>query len=227
MFSGGQDSTTCLAHALSKYDRVETLGFHYGQRHSIEMDVRLDVREKIRAAFAQWAPKLGDDHVLSLDVLQQIGGSSLTGEVAFAMQADGLPNTFVPGRNLLFLTVAGALAYRRGIQVIVTGVCETDFSGYPDCRDDTMKAMQLALNLGLERRLRIETPLMWIDKAQTWQMAQDLGGQALVDLVAHDTHTCYQGSRDVLHAWGYGCGTCPACDLRAKGWQRWRQTQAA
>ncbi|MDO4591916.1 MAG: 7-cyano-7-deazaguanine synthase QueC [Comamonadaceae bacterium] len=227
MFSGGQDSTTCLAHALSKYERVETLGFNYGQRHSIEMDVRLDVREKIRAAFPHWAARLGEDHVLSLDVLQQIGGSSLTDEVAFAMQADGLPNTFVPGRNLLFLTVAGALAYRRGIQVIVTGVCETDFSGYPDCRDDTMKAMQLALNLGLERRLRIETPLMWIDKAQTWQMAQDLGGAPLVELIVQDTHTCYQGTREVLHDWGYGCGTCPACDLRAKGWQRWQQTQAA
>lgn len=227
MFSGGQDSTTCLAHALSKYDRVETLGFNYGQRHSIEMQVRLQVLEKLRAQFAQWAHKLGQDHVLSLDVLQQIGGSSLTDEVAFAMQADGLPNTFVPGRNLLFLTVAGALAYRRGVQVIVTGVCETDFSGYPDCRDDTMKAMQLALNLGLERRLRIETPLMWIDKAATWQMAKDLGGDALVELVVNDTHTCYQGTRDVLHDWGYGCGSCPACELRASGWQRWKRTQPA
>lgn len=227
MFSGGQDSTTCLAHALSKYDRVETLGFNYGQRHSIEMQVRLQVLEKLRTQFAQWAHKLGQDHVLSLDVLQQIGGSSLTDEVAFAMQADGLPNTFVPGRNLLFLTVAGALAYRRGVQVIVTGVCETDFSGYPDCRDDTMKAMQLALNLGLERRLRIETPLMWIDKAATWQMAKDLGGDALVELVVNDTHTCYQGTRDVLHDWGYGCGSCPACELRASGWQRWKRTQSA
>ena len=227
MFSGGQDSTTCLAHALSKYDRVETLGFNYGQRHSIEMQVRLQVLEKLRAQFPQWVHKLGQDHVLSLDVLQQIGGSSLTDEVAFAMQADGLPNTFVPGRNLLFLTVAGALAYRRGVQVIVTGVCETDFSGYPDCRDDTMKAMQLALNLGLERRLRIETPLMWIDKAATWQMARDLGGDALVELVVNDTHTCYQGTRDVLHGWGYGCGSCPACELRANGWQRWKRTQSA
>ena len=225
MFSGGQDSTTCLAHALSKYERVETLGFHYGQRHSVEMDVRLDVREKIRAGFPQWADRLGDDHVLSLDVLQEIGGSSLTDDVAFALQADGLPNTFVPGRNLLFLTVAGALAYRRGIQVIVTGVCETDFSGYPDCRDDTMKAMQLALNLGLERRLRIETPLMWIDKAQTWQMAHELGGDPLVELIVKDTHTCYQGTRDALHDWGYGCGSCPACELRAKGWQRWKDCQ--
>ena len=227
MFSGGQDSTTCLAHALSKYDRVETLGFDYGQRHRVELQARHTVRDRLRAQFPQWAPKLGEDHVLSLDVLQQIGGSSLTEDVAFAMQADGLPNTFVPGRNLLFLTVAGALAYRRGLQVIVTGVCETDFSGYPDCRDDTMKAMQLALNLGLERRLRIETPLMWIDKAQTWQMAQDLGGGALVDLVVRDTHTCYEGTRDTLHDWGYGCGSCPACELRAKGWQRWRAAATA
>ena len=222
MFSGGQDSTTCLAHALSKYDRVETLGFDYGQRHRVELQARHTVRDRLRAQFPQWARRLGEDHVLTLDVLQQIGGSSLTEDVAFAMQADGLPNTFVPGRNLLFLTLAGALAYRRGLQVIVTGVCETDFSGYPDCRDDTMKAMQLALNLGLERRLRIETPLMWIDKAQTWQMAQDLGGDALVELVVRDTHTCYQGTRDTLHDWGYGCGSCPACELRAKGWQRWR-----
>ena len=226
MFSGGQDSTTCLAHALSKYDRVETLGFDYGQRHSVELQARLTVLQQLRAQFPQWAPKLGEDHVLSLDVLKQIGGSSLTEDVAFAMQADGLPNTFVPGRNLLFLTLAGALAYRRGLQVIVTGVCETDFSGYPDCRDDTMKAMQLALNLGLERRLRIEPPLMWIDKAATWQMAQDLGGDALVQLIVQDTHTCYEGTRDVLHAWGHGCGHCPACDLRAKGWQRWRAAQA-
>lgn len=227
MFSGGQDSTTCLAHALSKYDRVETLGFDYGQRHSVELQARLTVLQQLRTQFPQWAPKLGEDHVLSLDVLKQIGGSSLTEDVAFAMQADGLPNTFVPGRNLLFLTLAGALAYRRGLQVLVTGVCETDFSGYPDCRDDTMKAMQLALNLGLERRLRIETPLMWVDKAATWQMAQDLGGDALVQLIVQDTHTCYEGTRDVLHAWGHGCGHCPACDLRAKGWQRWRAAQAA
>jgi 7-cyano-7-deazaguanine synthase len=226
MFSGGQDSTTCLAHALSEYDRVETLGFDYGQRHSVELQARLTVLQQLRTQFPQWAPKLGEDHVLSLDVLKQIGGSSLTEDVAFAMQADGLPNTFVPGRNLLFLTLAGALAYRRGLQVIVTGVCETDFSGYPDCRDDTMKAMQLALNLGLERRLRIETPLMWIDKAATWQMAQDLGGDALVQLIVQDTHTCYEGTRDVLHAWGHGCGHCPACELRAKGWQRWRAAQA-
>lgn len=221
LFSGGQDSTTCLADALSRYERVETLGFDYGQRHHVELDARQNVLAALRRDFPQWAPRLGEDHMLSLDVLQQIGGSSLTDDVAFAMQADGLPNTFVPGRNLLFLTLAGALAYRRGLQVIVTGVCETDFSGYPDCRDDTMKALQVALNLGLERRLRIATPLMWIDKAQTWQMAQDLGGEPLVELILEQTHTCYQGTRDVRHGWGYGCGACPACELRARGWEKY------
>ena len=222
LFSGGQDSTTCLAEALSRYERVETLGFDYGQRHRIELDVRATVRERLRERFPDWAPRLGEDHLLTVDALSQLGGSSLTEEVAFSMQADGLPNSFVPGRNLLFLALAGALAYRRGLQVLVTGVCETDYSGYPDCRDDTMKAMQVALSLGLERRLVIETPLMWIDKAQTWQLAEDLGGPELVDIIVKDTHTCYQGTREVLHDWGYGCGTCPACDLRAKGWERWR-----
>ena len=223
LFSGGQDSTTCLAQALSKYERVETLGFDYGQRHRVELDMRGVVLGHLRERFAHWAPRLGLDHVLTLDALHQLGGSSLTDEVAFAMQADGLPNTFVPGRNLLFLTLAGALAYRRGLQVIVTGVCETDFSGYPDCRDDTMKAMQLALSLGLERRLLIETPLMWIDKADTWRLADALGGQALVDLIVEDTHTCYLGDRTHRHAWGYGCGTCPACELRARGWARYAE----
>ncbi|WP_313302446.1 7-cyano-7-deazaguanine synthase QueC [Diaphorobacter sp.] len=221
LYSGGQDSTTCLAQALTRYDRVETLGFDYGQRHGVEMQVRLTARQALVQAFPEWRARLGEDHVLSLDVLTQIGGSSLTDDVAFAMQADGLPNTFVPGRNLLFLTLAGALAYRRGMSVIVTGVCETDFSGYPDCRDDTMKAMQLALNLGLDRRLLIDTPLMWLDKAQTWALAQALGGDKLVELIRRETHTCYQGVRDALHAWGYGCGTCPACELRARGWAAW------
>ena len=226
LFSGGQDSTTCLAQALAMFDRVETLGFDYGQRHSVEMAVRAGVRDQLAQRFPAWAPRLGEDHVLSLDVLKQIGGSSLTDDVAFAMQADGLPNTFVPGRNLLFLTLAGALAYRRGLTVIVTGVCETDYSGYPDCRDDTMKAQQLALNLGLERRLRIDTPLMWLDKAQTWQMAHDLGGDALVELIRVETHTCYQGVRDALHDWGFGCGTCPACELRGRGWAQWQAQRA-
>lgn len=221
LFSGGQDSTTCLADALSKYQRVETLGFDYGQRHRIELDVRATVLATLRERFPDWAPRLGEDHLLTVDSLSQLGGSSLTEEVAFAMQADGLPNTFVPGRNLLFLALAGALAYRRGLQVIVTGVCETDYSGYPDCRDDTMKAMQLALSLGLERRLVIETPLMWIDKAQTWAMAHRLGGDALVALIVEETHTCYQGDRSHRHPWGYGCGSCPACELRQKGWERY------
>lgn len=227
LFSGGQDSTTCLAHALERYERVETVGFDYGQRHSVEMQARTVVLAQMRDRFPDWAPFLGQDHVLSLDVLGQIGGSSLTEDTAIALQADGLPNTFVPGRNLLFLTLAGALAYRRGLQVLVTGVCETDFSGYPDCRDDTMKAMQLALNLGLAQRLRIETPLMWIDKAATWRMAETLGGPALVDLILEDTHTCYQGERGQRHDWGYGCGECPACALRARGWDGYRAQEGS
>ena len=229
LFSGGQDSTTCLAHALARYQRVETLGFDYGQRHRVELEARSTVLAHLRERFAAWAPRLGDDHLLRLDVLAQLGASALTQDIAFALQADGLPNTFVPGRNLLFLTLAGALAYRRGLQVIVTGVCETDFSGYPDCRDDTMKAMQLALSLGLDRRIVVETPLMWIDKAATWQLAQQLGdgsgtpqgGEALVQLIVEHTHTCYQGDRSQRHDWGYGCGACPACELRARGWQRY------
>lgn len=201
LFSGGQDSTTCLAHALTHYAHVETLGFDYGQRHSVELQARQTVLQRLRWQFPHWAARLGPDHVLNVDVIGQIGGSSLTEDVAIAMQQDGLPNTFVPGRNLLFMTLAGALAYRRGLQVLVTGVSEADFSGYPDCRDDTMKAMQLALNLGLERRLRISTPLMWRDKAAVWQLAFELGGQALIDLIVQDSHTCYHGTR-TPHAWG-------------------------
>ena len=222
LFSGGQDSTTCLAHALTHYAHVETLGFDYGQRHSVELQARQTVLQRLRWQFPHWAARLGPDHVLNVDVIGQIGGSSLTEDVAIAMQQDGLPNTFVPGRNQLFMTLAGALAYRRGLQVLVTGVSEADFSGYPDCRDDTMKAMQLALNLGLERRLRISTPLMWRDKAAVWQLAFDLGGQALIDLIVQDSHTCYHGTR-TPHAWGAGCGQCPACQLRASGWERWHQ----
>ncbi|MCE1251490.1 MAG: 7-cyano-7-deazaguanine synthase QueC [Comamonadaceae bacterium] len=225
LFSGGQDSTTCLAYALARYERVETLGFDYGQRHHVELDARRTVLARLRREFPHWAPRLGEDHVLGLEVLRQIGGSSLTEERAIALHADGLPDTFVPGRNLLFLTVAGALAYRRSLQVLVTGVCETDFSGYPDCRDDTMKAMQLALNLGLAQRLRIETPLMWIDKAATWRLAEQLGGLALVDLIVQDTHTCYLGERGALQPWGHGCGTCPACALRARGWAAYRESR--
>ena len=220
LFSGGQDSTTCLALALSRYDRVETIAFDYGQRHVVELQARLRVLAEIKAQFPQWAPRLGEDHLLDLAVLGQVSETSLTRDTAFAMEQTGLPNTFVPGRNLLFLTLAAALAYRRGLEVIVTGVCETDYSGYPDCRDDSMKAMQLALSLGMDKRFLIDTPLMWIDKAETWQLAHQLGGQALVDLIVEHTHTCYLGDREHRNAWGYGCGSCPACELRARGYER-------
>jgi 7-cyano-7-deazaguanine synthase len=218
LFSGGQDSTTCLAHALERFPRVETLGFDYGQRHSVELQARPVVLRELRERFPQWAERLGEDHVLDLAVLGKVSETSLTRDMAFRMESSGLPNTFVPGRNLLFLTLAAALAYRRGIQVIVTGVCETDFSGYPDCRDDTMKALQVALSLGMDHRFLIDTPLMWIDKAATWRLAETLGGKTLVDLIVEHTHTCYLGDREHRHAWGYGCGSCPACGLRARGW---------
>ena len=223
LFSGGQDSSTCLALALSKYERVETVAFDYRQRHSVELEARLNVLAQIKLQFPHWAHKLGEDHLLDLAVLGQVSETSLTRDMAFQMEEGGLPNTFVPGRNLLFLTLAAALAYRRGLEVIVTGVCETDYSGYPDCRDDSMKAMQLALSLGMDKRFLIETPLMWIDKADTWRLAQQLGGQPLVDLIVEHTHTCYLGDRSHRQDWGYGCGTCPACDLRAKGFARFVQ----
>jgi 7-cyano-7-deazaguanine synthase len=222
LFSGGQDSTTCLAHALQKYERVETIGFDYRQRHAIELTARTEVLARLRAQFPAWAQRLGEDHLLDLAVLGQVSETSLTRETEFRMGEAGLPNTFVPGRNLLFLTLAAALAYRRGLEVIVAGVCETDFSGYPDCRDDTIKAMQIALSLGMDRRFLLETPLMWIDKAATWRMAEGLGGQALVDLIVEHTHTCYLGDRQHRHDWGYGCGQCPACVLRARGWERYQ-----
>lgn len=227
LFSGGQDSTTCLAHALSRYERVETVAFDYRQRHSVELDARLAVLEAMRRQFPDWAAKLGEDHLLDLAVLGQVSETSLTRDMAFKMEQGGLPNTFVPGRNLLFLTLAAALAYRRGLEVIVTGVCETDYSGYPDCRDDTMKAMQLALSLGMDRRLLIETPLMWIDKAETWALAEQLGGASLVDLIVEHSHTCYLGDREHRHAWGWGCGSCPACELRARGYERYRGASVA
>jgi 7-cyano-7-deazaguanine synthase len=226
LFSGGQDSTTCLAHALSRYERVETVAFDYRQRHSVELEARLTVLGAMRQEFPAWAAKLGEDHLLDLAVLGQVSETSLTRDMAFKMEQGGLPNTFVPGRNLLFLTLAAALAYRRGLEVIVTGVCETDYSGYPDCRDDTMKAMQLALSLGMDRRLLIETPLMWIDKADTWALAEQLGGKALVDLIVEHSHTCYLGDREHRHAWGWGCGSCPACELRARGYERYRASFA-
>ena len=221
LFSGGQDSTVCLAWALERFERVETIGFDYGQRHRVELDCRQTVRRELAAQFARWAPRLGDDHLLDLALLGQIGDSALTSERAIEMQANGLPNTFVPGRNLLFLTFAAALAYRRGLSVLVGGMCETDYSGYPDCRDNTLKAMQLALSLGLDTPMTVETPLMFLTKAQTWALADTLGGAALNALIAEHTHTCYLGERGQRHAWGYGCGQCPACALRAAGHAAW------
>lgn len=236
LFSGGQDSTTCLAWALQRFDRVETIGFDYGQRHRVELDARQVVLSRLRAVFADsWAMRLGEDHLIDVPVLGRISETSLTRDTTFAMEASGLPNTFVPGRNLLFLTLAAAVAYRRGIRVLVTGVCETDYSGYPDCRDDTMKAMQVALGLGMERRFIIETPLMWIDKAATWLLAEQLGdaaepaekgGRALIDLIVEDTHTCYLGDRSQRHDWGYGCGACDACRLRSNGFQSYQAHRA-
>jgi 7-cyano-7-deazaguanine synthase len=222
LFSGGQDSTTCLAWALARYAHVETIGFAYGQRHAVE----LTCRAPIRTALA--TPALGPDHMVDLTAtLGALGDTALTSDTAIAMTAEGLPNTFVPGRNLLFLTCAAAIAYRRGLRRIVAGVCETDYSGYPDCRDDTIKAMQLALNLGMQRRFILETPLMWRDKAATWELAHALGGDTLVALIRTATHTCYQGDRSHLHEWGYGCAACPACELRASGWHRWRAGAAS
>jgi len=218
LFSGGQDSAVCLAWALSRFQRVETIGFDYGQRHRVELDCRLEILAALRTEFPAWGSKLGDDLVLDLPVFSQLGESALTQERAIEWQANGLPNTFVPGRNLLFLTLAGAHAYRRGLPVLVGGMCETDYSGYPDCRDDTLKAQQVSLSLGLDTRMRIETPLMWLDKAQTWKLAEDLGGPALVDLIRLKSHSCYLGDRSELHAWGFGCRDCPACDLRSRGW---------
>lgn len=222
LFSGGQDSTTCLAWALSRFSRVETIGFDYGQRHRIELEVREPLRITFRTAFPSWSGGLGEDHVFDLSVLAQISDTALTNDAAIAMRADGLPNTFVPGRNLLFLTFAAALAYRRGIKHIVTGVCETDYSGYPDCRDDTIKAMQLALNLGMNTRFVLHTPLMWISKAETWRLAENLGGIDLVEVLRTETHSCYEGDRSTLNDWGFGCGSCPACSLRAEGWRLYR-----
>ena len=218
LFSGGQDSATCLAWALSRYGHVETVGFDYGQRHRVELECRPRVLESLRRNFPGWSGRLKDDHLIDADVLGRISETALTRDTEIEMGANGLPTTFVPGRNLLFLVLAGALAWRRGLTRIVAGMCETDYSGYPDCRDDAVKAMQVALNLGMERRFAVETPLMWRDKAATWALAEELGGQALVDLVAEHTHSCYRGERKMRHVWGYGCGACPACELRARGY---------
>jgi 7-cyano-7-deazaguanine synthase len=223
LFSGGQDSTTCLAWALERHAHVETVGFDYGQRHRVELDCRAVVRDRLAQQSTGWSRRLGPDHLLKIDVLGQISDTALTSEAEIALRSDGLPNTFVPGRNLLFLTLAAALAYRRDLSVLVGGMCETDYSGYPDCRDRTMKAMQQALTLGTDRPFVIETPLMWLDKAATWELAQQLGGDALVRIIREDTHTCYLGERGQLHAWGHGCGACPACALRAQGYAAWQQ----
>ena len=226
LFSGGQDSTTCLAWALAHFEHVETIGFDYGQRHQVELQARQHVLAAMRATFPQWRERLGDDHMIDLAVLGQISDTALTRETEIVMNAAGLPNTFVPGRNLLFFQLAAAVGYRRGLQTLVGGMCETDFSGYPDCRDDTLKALQVAVSLGMGQRFTFETPLMWLDKAETWKLAHTLGGQALVDIILEQSHTCYHGVRDARHAWGYGCGTCPACALRKAGYERWQAAKA-
>lgn len=225
LFSGGQDSATCLAWALARHRRVETVGFQYGQRHGVELQCRQRLREEIAVHFPDWAAQLGEDHVIDLSGLGQLSETAMTRDMVIDTDARGLPNTFVPGRNLLFFTYAAALGWRRGIRHLVTGVCETDYSGYPDCRDDTVKAMQVALNLGMDERFVLYTPLMWLDKAATWALAERLGGEGLVQLIVEHSHTCYLGERGQRHEWGYGCGHCPACVLRAEGWRRYRSGQ--
>lgn len=224
LFSGGQDSTVCLTWALQRFARVETIGFDYGQRHAVELAVRPRIRERLAQLSPQWRARLGEDHMVKIDALAAIADTALTREVAIEISDSGLPTTFVPGRNLVFFSFAGAVAYRRGIKHLVAGMCETDFSGYPDCRDDTIKAMQLALSLGMDRRFVIHTPLMWIDKAATFALAHDIGGGPLIDVLLADTHTCYLGDREHRHAWGFGCGECPACRLRAEGFVKWQTT---
>ena len=219
LFSGGQDSTTCLAWALARFSRVETVGFDYGQRHRVELDCRTRIAVRLRAEFPEWGGRLGDDHLIDLSVLGRMSETALTGETEIAFAESGLPNTFVPGRNLLFFTFAAAIGYRRGVRHLVGGMCETDYSGYPDCRDDTLKSLQATLSLGMDHRCVIHTPLMWRDKRATWELAQELGGDTLVELIREESHSCYLGERGQRHDWGYGCGQCPACDLRRKGWE--------
>lgn len=222
LFSGGQDSATCLAWALARFGKVETVAFDYRQRHAVELECRHAVRRELLALNADWTKRLGDDHLVDLSALSSISETALTRDAEIRMTEEGLPSTFVPGRNLLFFTYAAAVAYRRGLRHIVGGMCETDYSGYPDCRDDTIKAMQVTLNLGMARRFVLHTPLMWIDKAETWRLAESLGGSRLVEAIREHSHSCYMGDRTQSHAWGYGCGKCPACDLRAEGWRRYR-----
>jgi 7-cyano-7-deazaguanine synthase len=225
LFSGGQDSTVCLAWALERFSRVETIGFDYGQRHAVELSLRARLREKMAALNSGWAARLGDDHLIRLDALAAISDTALTRQTAIEIADSGLPTTFVPGRNLMFFCFAGALAYRRGARHLVAGMCETDYSGYPDCRDDTVKAMQVALTLGLDKRIAIHTPLMWIDKAETFALAVEIGGEAFLDLLIEDSHSCYLGDRGKRHDWGYGCGTCPACQLRAQGFTKFKTSK--
>ena len=227
LFSGGQDSTVCLAWALERFSRVETIGFDYGQRHAIELSVRTRLREKMSALNSGWAARLGDDHMIKLDALAAISDTALTRQTTIEIADSGLPTTFVPGRNLVFFCFAGALAYRRGARHLVAGMCETDYSGYPDCRDDTIKAMQVALTLGLDKRVVIHTPLMWIDKAETFARAVEIGGEAFLDLLIEDSHSCYLGDRGKRHDWGYGCGTCPACQLRAQGFAKFKSRRTS
>jgi 7-cyano-7-deazaguanine synthase len=220
LFSGGQDSTVCLAWALERFTKVETVGFDYGQRHAVELAARPRIREHMTALDAGWKTRLGEDHLVKLDALAAISDTALTRDTAIEIADNGLPTTFVPGRNLIFFAFAGAIAYRRSARHLVAGMCETDYSGYPDCRDDTVKAMQLALTLGLDKRLTVHTPLMWIDKAGTFALAEELGGKPFLDLVIEDSHSCYRGERRQRHDWGYGCGDCPACQLRAQGFAK-------
>jgi 7-cyano-7-deazaguanine synthase len=222
LFSGGQDSTVCLAWALAKYERVETVGFAYGQRHAAELTVRDKLRERLAAMDARWRERLGDDHMIDLPELGRLSETALTRDAEIEITAAGLPSTFVPGRNLLFFTYAAALAYRRGIRTLVGGMCETDFSGYPDCRNHALQTLASALSLGMDAEFLIETPLMWLDKASTWELSEELGGVPLVELIVEESHTCYLGIRSRRHPWGYGCGHCPACTLRAKGWDAWQ-----
>lgn len=221
LFSGGQDSATCLAWALNRYQHVETVGFHYGQRHGVEMQQRQVVRAELCKTFPRWAERLGEDHLVELEFLSKLGATAMTSDVEIRVQENGLPNTFVPGRNLAFLVAAGALAYRRGVAVLVGGMCETDYSGYPDCRDEAVQAQARAVALGMDWNGRVETPLMHITKGETWALAERLGGVALTDLITEHTHTCYRGERGTRHPWGYGCGACPACELRAEGHKSW------
>jgi 7-cyano-7-deazaguanine synthase len=220
LFSGGQDSSVCLAWALERFAHVETIGFDYGQRHAVELKVRARLRGRMAALNSDWSSRIGEDYLVKLDSLAAISDTALTRETAIEISGSGLPTTFVPGRNLIFFCFAGALAYRRGARHLVAGMCETDYSGYPDCRDDAIKAVQVALTLGLDKRVTIHTPLMWVDKAGTFGMAEQIGGKALLDLIIEDSHSCYLGNRTKRHDWGYGCGTCPACELRAQGFAK-------